>query len=82
MDKWLKGQKTQLSHRQNVSKNAEVSLILLCSTGNYVYSLMMDHDNVRKRMYTCMCDWVTLLYRRKKNNVLGKFKKKERANSC
>ena len=39
--------------------------ILLCSTGNYVQSLMMEHDNVRKRMYTCMCDWVTLLYRRK-----------------
>ena len=27
---------------------------------------MMEHDNVRKkRMYTCMCDWVTLLYNRK-----------------
>ena len=26
---------------------------------------MMEHDNVRKRMYTCMCDWVTLLYSRK-----------------
>ena len=22
-------------------------------------------DNVRKRMYICMCDWVTLLYSRK-----------------
>ena len=22
--------------------------ILLCSTGNYVYLLMMEHDNVRK----------------------------------
>ena len=22
-------------------------------------------DNVRKRMYLCMCDWVTLLYSRK-----------------
>ena len=22
-------------------------------------------DNVRKRMYTCMCGWVTLLYSRK-----------------
>ena len=22
--------------------------ILLCSTGNYVWSLMMEHDNVRK----------------------------------
>jgi len=23
--------------------------VLLCSTGNYVWSLMMDHDNVRKK---------------------------------
>ena len=23
--------------------------ILLCSTGNYIYSLMMEHDNVRKK---------------------------------
>ena len=39
--------------------------ILLYSTGNYIYSLMMEHDNVRKRTYICMCDWVTLLYSRK-----------------
>ena len=26
---------------------------------------MMEHDNVRKRMYICMCDWVTLLYNSK-----------------
>ena len=26
---------------------------------------MMEHDNVRKRMYICMCDWVNLLYSRK-----------------
>ena len=25
----------------------------------------MEHDNVSKRMYICMCDWVTLLYNRK-----------------
>ena len=25
--------------------------------------------------YTCMCNWVTMLYSRKKNNVLGKGKK-------
>ena len=30
--------------------------ILLCSTGDYVWSLMMEHDYVRKRIY--MCDWV------------------------
>ena len=28
--------------------------ILLQSTGNYMQSLMMQHDHVRKRMYTCM----------------------------
>ena len=38
--------------------------ILLYNTGNYILSLVMEHDNVRKRMYTCMCDWVTLLYSR------------------
>ena len=26
--------------------------ILLCSTGNYVWSLMMEHDNVRKKECT------------------------------
>ena len=25
----------------------------------------MEHDNVSKRMYICMYDWVTLLYSRK-----------------
>ena len=25
----------------------------------------MMEDNMRKRMYMCMCDWVTLLYCRK-----------------
>ena len=39
--------------------------ILLHSPGKYIKSLMMEHDNVRKRMYTYMCDWVTLLYSRK-----------------
>ena len=36
--------------------------ILLCSNGNYVWSLMMEHYNVRERMYTCICNWVTMLY--------------------
>ena len=49
--------------------------ILLYSTGNYIYSLTMEHDDVRKRMYICMCDWVTLLYRRK---LTEKKKKKKR----
>ena len=39
--------------------------ILLGSTGNYVWSLMMEPDDVRKRMCTCMCDWVTSLSSRK-----------------
>ena len=31
-----------------------------------------------KRTYTCICDWVIMLYSRKKsNNVLGKLKKKK-----
>ena len=38
---------------------------LLCSTGNHVQSLIMEHDNVRKRMCTCMCNWVTMLYSRR-----------------
>ena len=35
--------------------------ILLYSTGNYISSLMMEHGNMRKRLYISMCDWVTLL---------------------
>ena len=40
--------------------------ILLYSSGNYshLWWTMME-DNVRKRMYICMCDWVTFLYSRK-----------------
>ena len=33
--------------------------------GDYIWSLMMEHDNVRKRTNTFMCDRVTLLYSRK-----------------
>ena len=29
----------------------------------------------KKTMYTCMCNWVTMLDSRKKNNVLEKLKK-------
>ena len=46
--------------------------ILLCSTGYYVLSHLMQHDNVKKRMYTCMCNWVSMLYSRK-TIVLGKI---------
>ena len=39
--------------------------ILLCITGNYVWSVVMEHDNVKKRIHICMCNWVTMLYGRK-----------------
>ena len=51
--------------------------ILLCSTGNYVWSLMIRHDNVRKKEFIHVC--VTgspCCTVEKKNNVLGKLKKK------
>ena len=31
-------------------------------------------------MCTCMCEWVTMLYSREKNNVLGKLKNKTKKN--
>ena len=41
---------------------------------------MVEHDNVSKKMYTCMCNWVTLLYSRKltehcKPAIMEKIKK-------
>ena len=30
---------------------------------------MMEHNNVRNRMCTCMCNGVTMLYSRKKNCI-------------
>ena len=27
---------------------------------------MMEHDNVRKKNYTCICNWVIMTYNRKK----------------
>ena len=42
--------------------------ILLCSTGNHVQSLMMEHDNVQKyNVY--MCNWVIMIYSRKKKCI-------------
>ena len=32
---------------------------------------MMELDNGRKNIYTCMCDWITLLYSRK---LTGQYK--------
>ena len=37
---------------------------------------MMEHDKVKKRMYTCMCNWVTMLYSRKKI-CIGEIKNKK-----
>jgi len=39
------------------------SIALGTISGHLCWSMM--EDNVRKRMYICMCDWVTLLYSRK-----------------
>ena len=48
-------------------------------------------DNVRKRMYVCMCDWVTLLYSKKltehcKPPIMEKieviFKKPKKKKKC
>ena len=53
--------------------------ILLYSTGNYVWSLVVENDNVRKKNYTCICDWVTSLCSRKliehyKSAIMEKIK--------
>ena len=42
--------------------------ILLCSTGNYVQSLMIMIMG-ENRMCTCMCNWVSILCSRKKNCI-------------
>ena len=34
---------------------------------------MMEHDNVRKKKYTCMCNWVTMLYSKKKKKFIGEI---------
>ena len=39
---------------------------------------MMEHDNVKKKnIYTCICNWVTMLYSRKKciGEIIMKKKK-------
>ena len=38
--------------------------IALGIISSYLGWIMME-DNVRKRVYICMCDWVSLLYCRK-----------------
>ena len=43
--------------------------ILLCSTGNYVCHLWWSMIMWEKSMYTCMCNWVTMRYRREKNCI-------------
>ena len=49
--------------------------ILLCSTGNSVQSLMMEHVMWEQRMYTYLCNWVTMLCSRKKYIYIKKLKK-------
>ena len=39
--------------------------ILLYRTGSSIWSLEMEHANLRKITGTCICDWVTLLCSRK-----------------
>ena len=39
--------------------------ILLYSSGNYIWSLMMEYDDMRKKNVYIMWDWVTLLCSRK-----------------
>ena len=39
--------------------------ILLYGPGNYISSHMMEHHNMRRKICTCMCDWITLLYSKK-----------------
>ena len=51
--------------------------ILLCSIEIMSRYLHLNRTMGGKRMYTCMCDWVTILYSREKN-VLGNNNKKER----
>ena len=55
MDWELRVNRCKLLHLEWISNE-----ILLYSTGNYIQSLMME-NNVRNRMYICVCDWITLL---------------------
>jgi len=55
--------------------------VLLCSTVNKVWSLVTEHDNVSQRMYTCMCNWVTMLYSRKLTEHSKQALMKKRKNS-
>ena len=45
--------------------------ILLCSTGNYVQSFMMEHDNMRKKNVYMYVQLGHHGVQQKKNNVLG-----------
>ena len=38
-------------------------------TGNYVWSLMMEYDNVRKKNVYMYVNWVTMLYNREKKKL-------------
>ena len=54
--------------------------VLVCSTGYYVCSLMMENNNVREKRYLCMYNWVPMLCSRKlteysKEAIMEKNKK-------
>ena len=48
-----------------------INEMLLYSTGNYIYSLEMEHDGrlCEKKVY--IYDWVTLLYSRNWQNIVN-----------
>ena len=54
--------------------------VLLCSTGNYIQSLVIEHDG---EWYEKKNDWVTLLYSRNWHNIVKSTiiskRKKERS---
>ena len=50
--------------------------ILLYSTGNYIQSLVMEHEGgkcEKKNIYIYIYDWVTLLYSRKGQNTVNQL---------
>lgn len=47
------------------------SIFTLIHPDSKTKSLM--EGNVRKRMYICRCNWVTMLHRRRKKNCIGEI---------
>jgi len=50
------------------------SMVLLRNniTGNYIQSFVIE-DNMRKRMCVCVCNWVTMLYSRNRQNIVNQL---------